>query len=359
MNKPNRGPVRIAIRFVLLLFWFATMIGARPSVAHELHAPQQFGNLGDLRLQNGQIIHGCKLGYRTLGKLNGTKSNAVLYPTWFTGSSGDLLPTLGPTHFFDPSPYFVILVDALGDGISCSPSNSATQHGIAFPHFGIRDMVDAEHQLVTQNLGLHHVRAVMGMSMGGMQTLSWIVRYPTFMDAAISIVGSPRLTSYDMLLWRTEEAAMLSDPAYAGGRYAKAPALPAVQLIHNLNLTTPDYRVEHTDPRSFDRFFRATSATTNGAFDANDWRWQIHAMLGQDIAAGRSMRSAARLVRARVLVINARQDHMVNPIPALGFAPLIGARTIVLTGNCGHIAPICEAATMRPGIEATLRGPTK
>jgi homoserine O-acetyltransferase len=316
---------------------------------------QQFGDLGDLKLESGAVIHGCKLGYRTLGALNAARSNAVVFPTWFTGNTADLLAVVGPQGLVDPAGYYLILIDALGDGVSCSPSNSATQHGVDFPGFTIRDMVESEHRLVTERLGLKHVHAVMGSSMGGMQTFQWMVSYPEFMDVAIPVVGSPKLTSYDMLLWRTEEAAMLADPAYQGGRYAGNPKMPVVQLIHNMNLTTPEFRVRSTSPGEFEGFFTGIEASSNGAFDANDWRWQIHAMLAQDIGKGSSLESAAAKVKARVLVVSSRQDHMVNPLPAIAFAPLVHAKLVVLEGDCGHLATGCEAGTARAAVAEALR----
>jgi homoserine O-acetyltransferase len=317
--------------------------------------PQQFAQMGEMKLESGAVIHDCKLGYRTLGTLNASKSNAIVFPTWFTGNTADLLRVVSPQGLIDPAGYYVVLIDALGDGVSCSPSNSVTQHGVDFPEFTIRDMVESEHRLVTETLGLKHVHAVMGSSMGGMQTFQWMVSYPDFMDVAIPVVGSPKLTSYDMLLWRTEEAAMLADPAYEGGRYQGNPKMPVVQLIHNMNLTTPEFRVKTTTSGDFEAFFAATEASTNGAFDANDWRWQIHAMLAQDIGKGSSLESAAAKVKARVLIVSSRQDHMVNPTPAINFSPLVHAKLVVLESDCGHLATGCEAATARAAIAAALK----
>lgn len=341
------------MRFLLRVV-VAVLVVAPAALSQGLSTPQQFYNLGDMKLESGKVIRDCKLGYRTLGTLNADRSNAVLFPTWFSGSTDDLLKVVGPTQFFDPGPYFVILVDAIGNGISCSPSTSKAQHGTKFPEFTIRDMVESEHRLVTEKFGLQHVRAVMGQSMGGMQTFQWLVSYPGFMDVAIPIVGSPRLTSYDMMLWRTEEEAILEDPAYKGGNYSVAPKMKTAMLLHNINLTTPEYRVATTSPAQFEKFFAETEAGASTTFDANDWRWQMHAMLAQDIAPGAPLESAAAKIQAQVLVINAKQDHMVNPTPALSLAPLIHAQTIVLEGMCGHIAPGCEVDKVRPAIEATL-----
>ena len=79
-------------------------------------ASQQFADLGEVKLENGAVIHGCKLGYRTLGQLNDARSNVVLYPTWYTGTSKDLLATISAHGFIDPGSYFFILVDSLGGG---------------------------------------------------------------------------------------------------------------------------------------------------------------------------------------------------------------------------------------------------
>src|SRR5438477_3839000 len=178
---------------------------------------QQFADFGDFHLRNGAIIHGFRLGYRTLGKLNAEKSNAILWPTWLGGKSEDLLQFVGPGKVVDSSRYFVILVDAIGNGVSISPSNSAKQLRMKFPEFTIRDMVESEHQLSTDVLHLPHLRAVMGLSMGGMQAFEWAVTYPDFMDLVIPMAGSPQSTSFDKLLWTAEIDAIELDPAWNHG----------------------------------------------------------------------------------------------------------------------------------------------
>ena len=82
---------------------------------------QQFAELGTCKLESGQQIENCRLGYRTWGKLNADGSNAILFPTWFTGTSAQIAGFVGPNALVDPAKYFVIGVDALGDGVSSSP----------------------------------------------------------------------------------------------------------------------------------------------------------------------------------------------------------------------------------------------
>lgn len=321
--------------------------------------PQQFARLGDVALESGAVIHDCQLGYRTLGTLNAARDNAILVPTWHTGTSAQLLEVLGPQGLFDPAPYFVILVDALGNGVSCSPSNSASQHGKAFPAFTIRDMVASQHRLLTEKLAIHHLRAVIGYSMGGMQTLQWAVSHPSFMDTAVAIAATPRLSSYDLLFWRTAEQAIVTDAAFAAGDYQRNPPLPLFQMVFALNATSPDFRLRTTAPAGFDKFLRETVAPDPEAPDANDNLAQIRALLSQDIGAGpdgpQGLEQAAARVRARVHLINARQDQLVNPRAAQALAPLLHARMTLLDSDCGHFAIQCDMASIRAAVETALK----
>jgi len=322
--------------------WVASVFLAGSLEAQQL----KFTSLGNFRLENGQVIENLKLGYRTLGELNSQKSNAILLPTWFAGTTRDLLKFVGTGKLADPSKYYVILVDALGDGVSSSPSNSTLQPHMHFPEFTIRDMVNSQHALLTQVLGIFHLHAVMGISMGGMQTFEWMVAYPRFLDEAIPIVGSPRLTSYDLLLWTAELHAIECDPKWDHGNYTSPPVagMATVADIHAMNLTTPAYRVTHTTRAEFPGFLKDTQKMMMDQFDANNWIRQVQAMIADDVAKpfGGSMAKAAAAVRARVLIIPALEDHMVNPQPALAFAKLLHAKTFPLTSDCGHLSFGCE-----------------
>jgi pimeloyl-ACP methyl ester carboxylesterase len=143
---------------------------------------------------DGRAIRGTmtciRRGYRTLGKLNAEKSNAILWPTWLGGRSEELLQFIGPGNVVDSGKYFVILVDSIGNGISTSPFNSSSQPRMKFPKFTVRDMVESEHRLVTEVLRLGHLHAVMGLSMGGMQAFEWAVVYPDFMDLTVFVAAS-------------------------------------------------------------------------------------------------------------------------------------------------------------------------
>lgn len=304
---------------------------------------QQLAHIGDLRLDSGKMIRDCVIGYRTLGKLNKDKSNAVLFPTAFGWRSDGLASRIGPGKLIDDDKYFVIVVDSLGDGVSSSPSNSKSQPRLDFPEFSIRDMVNAEQQLVVGTLHLRHLRAVMGFSMGGMQTFQWAVSYPGFMDKAVSIVGSPQLTAYDLLLWRSTLLALESDPGWEEGRYTNQPALHLMNMVQTLALYTPQYVVSH-NPRADYQKFESEQVQGPDDLDANDTLRQIQALLSADVGAAfaGSLQGAAAAVRSQLLVIVNKQDHVVNPNPAADFARMLHARLLELDSDCGHRAHTCE-----------------
>ena len=314
--------------------------------------------LGEFRLDSGETIQDLKVGYRTIGELNADRSNAILFPTWFTGTTEDLVPLVGPGKLLDPTGHFVILVDAIGDGVSTSASNSESQSRMQFPRFTIQDMVRSQHQLLTAELGIRHLKAVMGISMGGMQTFQWIVSYPDFMDKAIPIHGSPRLSSYDVLLWTAEIRAIQGDPAWKGGEYGSPPleGMKTVAAINSLALTSPGYVFSNTSRSQLDAFLAETEEKIIQGFDANNWIRQAQAMIGLDVAAafGGSMEAAAAAVRADVLVIVGSKDHMVGPQPALQFAHLLVAPVIILDSDCGHIAFTCEEEKVIPALARFL-----
>lgn len=341
------------LQFAALTFALATPVALH---AQASEGQQQFAELGSCKLESGQQIDGCRLGYRTWGKLNDAGSNAILAPTWFTGTSAGLSDALVKSKIADPAKYFVIVVDALGDGVSSSPSNSKTQPRMSFPAFTTRDMVNAEYRLATETLHLKHLHAVMGISMGGMQTFEWIVDYPEFMDLAVPIVGSTRLTAYDLLLWQAEEDATHADPAWKGGNYEKNPPLLQVGVLHDMNLSTPAHYAREVGRDGFKARYAMYNTTYGTDFDANDRLYQLEAMIHHDVSHGGSMEEAAKLVKAKVLVVPSQQDHMVNPGPAMEFAKLIGAKMFLLTSDCGHLAPRCEGAKLNPAVAAFLDG---
>jgi homoserine O-acetyltransferase len=340
--------MKISAGLMLLLLTLAI-----PGLAQ--NGRQQFASLGDFKLENGGVIRDCRIGYRTFGRLNRDKSNVVVFPTWFRGTSSQLSGFFGRGRLVDASKYYVVAMDALGDGVSSSPSNSTLQPRMQFPNFTIGDMVKSQHQVLTQVLGITHVKAVVGISMGGMQTFQWMVAFPDFMDMAVPIVGTPRPSPYNMLHLIVENDAITGDPAWNHGDYTEQPAVRLLAEIGALVGSSPDRFNERNTRRSL---LSHISRSEKGVrhFDANDHLRQAQAILALDVSApfGGDMSKAARAVKAKVLVIPSETDHMVTPGPALDFARLIHAQVFELHNNCGHGAPGCEAQKVDAAVSVFL-----
>lgn len=316
---------------------------------------QRVAELGTCTLASGERIEGCRIGYRTFGKLDEARSNAVLFPTWFTGTTQSLLGVV-PEKLVDTKRFFLVLVDAIGDGVSSSPSNSRTQPKLRFPRFTIHDIVETQRRLMREVLGVERLYAVMGISMGGMQAMEWSVAHPDEVARAVPIVGTPQLTAHDLLLWNAELHALEGDVAYAHGEYQGRPRIRAVQDIHWLMLTTPRHRATETSREAFAGWLEGKESDV--AFDWNDWHRQLEAMIAHDVARadGGSIERAAKKVKARMLVVVAEHDHMVEPGPAKAFAKAANAELLVLEGPCGHLAPTadCEERALGQRVRAFL-----
>jgi len=325
------------IRLCLALHLFALV-----AVAQE----QQFANIGDLKLQNGGVIRSCRVGYRTFGKLAADKSNVIVFPTWASGTTEQLKGSIGPGRLIDSSKYFVVAIDALSNGVSSSPSNSRLQPRMRFPKFTLRDTVESQHRLLTQVLKIDRAKAIVGISMGGMQVFQWLVTYPNFMEKAIPIVGTPRPAPYDIVLWQAQIEALMRDRDWRGGNYSVNPARMLDFAFGELLLTTPtDYNRRKTREQTLADLVKAQHEKR---FDANDKIRQVQAMLELDV----SRESGA--VKAKVFVVVAKFDHVVTPGPATEFATLIGAKLLSLDRDCGHLATTCESQRLNEAVSEFL-----
>ena len=317
---------------------------------------QQFATIGDLKLQNGGVIRNCRIGYRTFGKLNSDKSNVVVIPTWAGGTTEGLRSSIGPGKLVDSTTHFVVAIDALSNGVSSSPSNSRLQPRMRFPQFTLRDTVESQHALLTKVLKIDHAKAIVGLSMGGMQVFQWIVSYPNFMEKAVPIVGSPRLAPYDLMHWQAQIEALMRDRDWKGGNYSANPARALDFAFGEILLTTPpDYNKRKTREQVFADLEKVRREGRR--MDANDKIRQTQAMMSLDIYRdfGGDLERTARAVKAKVFVVVARYDHVVTPGPAIEFASLLGAKVLNLESECGHLATVCESSRLTEAVTEFLK----
>jgi homoserine O-acetyltransferase len=332
------------------------MVPVNSALASARDGDLKIADLGTCRLASGKVILDCRVGYRTYGNLDAAKDNAVIMPTWLNGRSEDLSSLFGPLpspkRLVDTSRFFGIAFDAFGDGVSSSPSNSRQQPSTSFPEFNMEDMARAQYRVVTEVLGIKHLHAAIGLSMGAHQVFAWTVQYPNFIDLAVPIVGSPQVTPFDLLSKQVAIDAIESDPGYFGGKYTTEPQLKLANAIGALIVSAPGYRNEQTTREKFPVWLGALEAPQRQ--DANDRVWQLKAILAHDVLHGKTIAEVARATPVKFLVIVAAEDRMVTPQPALDWAKAIGAETYISPGTCAHLIMNCDAEAVSERVQRFL-----
>ncbi len=203
----------------------ALVVAAGWAAAAEFPAPKQGSWVArDFRFHTGEVVPELRLHYRTVGEPTG-EPVLVLHGT--TGSGASMLSPayagelFGPGQPLDARRYYIILPDALGHGQSAKPSDGLRAK---FPRYNYDDMVLAQYRLVTEGLGVKHLRLITGNSMGGMHTWIWGVRYPGFMDALAPMAAQPtEMASRNWMLRRLIVDSIRNDPQWQGGNYTTQP----------------------------------------------------------------------------------------------------------------------------------------
>jgi homoserine O-acetyltransferase/O-succinyltransferase len=282
-----------------------------PSVhAADYPAPRQADWVAhDFRFHTGEVMHDLRLHYTTLGASSG-EPVLIIHGTAGSGT-GMLTPgfageLFGPGQPLDARKYFIILPDTLGTGKSAKPSDGLRGK---FPRYDYDDMVLAEYRLVTEGLGIHHLRLVLGNSMGGMHVWLWGVTYPGFADALVPMASQPTaMAARNWMLRRLMIETVRQDPAYDNGNYTQQPwslRYAAVLYAIATNGGTLAYQSLAPTTAQADAQVDARLAAPFEA-DANDWLYQWDASRDYDPEAKLDRIDAA------VLAINSADDER-NP----------------------------------------------
>jgi homoserine O-acetyltransferase len=181
-------------------------------------------DLGDVTLQGGATLRDAKLAYKTYGELNADKSNAIVYPTWYSGRHWDNEWLIGDGMALDPANYFIVVPNMLGNGISSSPSNTPPPYDRArFPDVTFYDQVQQQHRLVTEKFGIETLPLVTGWSMGAGQTYQWAVSFPDMVQRAAPFCGSSKTSEHNIVFLEGVKGALTADAAFKEGWYDEKP----------------------------------------------------------------------------------------------------------------------------------------
>jgi homoserine O-acetyltransferase len=317
-------------------------------------------------LQKGGVLPVAKLAYKTLGTLNAARDNAVLVPSWYTGTHDDTQFFMtGEGRALDPNTYFIILTDLLGNGISTSPSNapSPVEKG-RFPKVTISDNVRLQEMMIRETFAIERLRLVTGWSMGACQTFQWAVQFPAMVRAACPIAGSARTANYNKVFLLSLRRALELDPAFNGGFYAHAPVagLKAFAAIYaGWGTSEPFFRTE-----AYKTFGSMTWDQHVADFwepfflrcDANNllsqlWTWE-HGDVSASTAHKGNFKAALGAITARTIVLPVNHDRYFPPADSRVEARFIkGSQCRVVESIWGHMAPMNPGDI--PHIDAPLR----
>lgn len=178
----------------------------------------------NFRTEGGAELPEARIVYGTYGHLNPAGDNAVLLPSHYMAEMHGYGWLIGPGKALDPDKLFLVTSELFGNGRSSSPSNTPEPfHGPRFPVMTIRDNVQAVHRLLTEQLHVRHLRAVIGFSMGAQQAFQWAVSYPGFMDRIVATAGTARTYGHGIVRLEGQIAALTADADFKGGDYTKQP----------------------------------------------------------------------------------------------------------------------------------------
>jgi homoserine O-acetyltransferase/O-succinyltransferase len=176
------------------------------------------------KTESGAVLPEAHLVYGTYGELNAAGDNAILLPSHYMAEMHGYGWLIGPGKSLDPKKYFLITSELFGNGRSSSPSNTPEPfHGPRFPLTTIRDNVEIVHTLLTQELHVRHLRAVIGFSMGAQQAFQWAVSYPDFMDRVVATSGTAKTYGHGIVRLEGQIAALTADSAFNNGDYTEQP----------------------------------------------------------------------------------------------------------------------------------------
>lgn len=274
----------------------------------------------DFRFGSGESLPALAIHYRTLGKpqrdAHGKVTNAVLIMHGTGGSGAQFLrPEFAGELFcaggaLDAARYYIILPDAIGHGKSAKPSDGLNAR---FPKYGYADMVDAQYRLLTELLGVNHLKLVMGTSMGGMLAWVWGERHPAFMDCLMPLASLPAQISGRNRVWRRVAVdAIRNDPEWNGGQYKEQPQglRTAAQMLFLMGSNPVLRQQQMPTLEASDAALDAYVAMSMTHTDANDLLYQLEASRDYDPAPG------LEKIAARLIAVNSADD-LINP-PELG-----------------------------------------
>lgn len=303
--------------------------------------------LGDIALQCGRVLPDARLAYKTLGRLNAAGDNAILIPSYYTGSHRDNERVVAASRALDPARHFIVLTNLFGNALSSSPSTTPPpDDGPRFPRVTLYDNVACQRRLMTEKLGVGGWALVMGWSMGAMQAYQWAAQYPDAVRAILPVCGAARCAPHNYVFLDGVRAALEADGNWNGGDWTTPPdkGLRAFARVYaGWAFSQTFYREGLYRELGFDSLeaLLADWEDDHLRWDGNDLLAKLRTWQHGDIAANDlyhgDFAKALAAIRARAIVVPCRTDLYFTPEDnALEVAEMANAELRVFDSPFGH-----------------------
>jgi homoserine O-acetyltransferase len=287
---------------------------APPSERHEFV-------IANFKTESGVTLPKAVIVYGTYGHLNAAKDNAVLLPSHYLADYHGYEWLIGADRALDPSKLFLVTTELFGSGHSSSPSNTPEPyHGPRFPVATIRDNVEAVHRLLTDELKITHLRAIIGFSMGAEQAFQWAVSYPTFADRLVATSGTAKCYPHGFVRLESEINAITMDPAFKDGDYTAPPTkgIEEFALVWTAWLFSQEWwrkelwRADAKPGATFEKVVNDFKTNFIPGADANDLILQMRTWERHDVGTtpgfNGDLERALRSIKAPILYMPSETD---------------------------------------------------
>ncbi len=285
------------------------LLGVLLSLAATGQEPK-FYTIAKFAFENGGALENMRVAYDTYGELNAARDNVVLVTHGASQGRNGYRIFIGPNKAFDTNRYFVITVDAIGGGASSKPADGL---GAAFPAYTIRDMVRAQHELLTQGLGLKSLLAVGGPSMGSFQALEWGINYPDFAKGLLAIVPSARSDRHVHAIFDAVINTIKLDPKWNGGNYTENPidGIVTAGMIYFPWLYSDEHLNTLVGDATYQNAQRAFGSGWAKVWDARSLIYRYQATRNHDVGQpfGANTMQALGKIKAKTLIMPGMTDR--------------------------------------------------
>jgi homoserine O-acetyltransferase len=275
----------------------------------------------NFKTEGGVVLPEARIVYGSYGRLNAKGDNAVLLPSHYMADMNGYGFVIGPGKALDPAKLFLITSELFGNGRSSSPSNTPEPfHGPRFPVTTIRDNVRAVHQMLTEQLHVKHLRAVIGFSMGAQQAFQWAVSYPDFMDRIVATSGTAKTYGHGVVRLESEIFALTTDPAFKDGDYVEQPTkgIQAFSIVWTGWLFSQEWwrrelwRTDESMGKTFEQVVDGLRTNFIPGADANNLILQMRTWEAHDVGATPpfhgDLEAALRSIKVPVLYMPSETD---------------------------------------------------